>query len=68
MKIISFSNLFVQQEKYLRGIGIVDKDSTPPCVRALNEINLSTKLMDRLKVLFKTKERWTLEEIEPYIE
>lgn len=56
------------QEKYLRGIGIVDKDSNPPCVRALTEINLSTKLMDRLKVLFKTKERWTLEEIEPYIE
>lgn len=59
---------FGLQEKYLRGIGIVDKDATPPCVRALTEINLSTKLMDRLKVLFKAKVRWTLEEIEPYIE
>ncbi|KAJ6641389.1 Sister chromatid cohesion protein DCC1 [Pseudolycoriella hygida] len=55
-------------EKYLRGIGIIDKDSNPPCVRALCETNLSTKIMDRLKVLFKTKTRWTLEEIEPYIE
>ncbi|XP_037043947.1 sister chromatid cohesion protein DCC1 [Bradysia coprophila] len=58
----------IANEKYLRGIGIIDKGSNQPCVRALSEINLSTKLMDRLKVLFKAKERWTLEEIEPYIE
>lgn len=55
-------------EKYLSGIGIIDRESNPQCVLALNEINLSTNLAERLKVLFKTKEKWTLEQIEPYIE
>lgn len=55
-------------EKYLSGIGIIDRESKPQCVLALNEINLSTNLAERLKILFKTKEKWTLEQIEPYIE
>lgn len=32
------------------------------------ENNLTTKLVDRLNILFKTRDRWTLEEIKPYIE
>lgn len=57
------------QEKYLRGVGIIDRDSASiPCVRSLIENNLSTNLLERLRVLFKTKERWTLDQIEPYIE
>lgn len=56
------------QESYLRGIGIIDRESTVPCVRSLIETNLSTNLLERLKVLFSTKERWTLDQIEPYIE
>lgn len=56
------------QEKYLKGIGIIDRDSTTPCVRALSESSLSTNLNERLNILFKTKERWTLEQIQPYIE
>lgn len=55
-------------EKYLSGIGIIDRESKPQCVLALNEINLSTNLSERLKILFKTKEKWTLEQIGPYIE
>lgn len=63
----SHSSLF--QEIYLRGIGIVDRSvANVPCVRTLIEENLTTSLIDRLKVLFKTRERWTLDEIEPYIE
>lgn len=57
-----------KQEKYLCGIGIVDRESKPTCVRALLEINLSTNLMERLKILFNLKEKWTLHQIEPYIE
>ncbi|XP_058833520.1 sister chromatid cohesion protein DCC1 [Topomyia yanbarensis] len=59
---------FTVNEKYLRGIGIIDREGTVPCVRGLNEADLPTNLLVRLGMLFKTKERWNLEQIEPYIE
>lgn len=59
---------FSIKEQYLSGIGIVDRESNPPCVRSLLEENLPTSILERLKVLFKTKERWSLEQISPYIE
>lgn len=59
---------FTADEKYLRGIGIIDREGTVPCVRGLNETDLPTVLLVRLVSLFKTKERWNLEQIEPYIE
>jgi sister chromatid cohesion protein DCC1 len=34
----------------------------------LYEENLSTNLGDRLKFLFKTKEKWSADQIQPYIE
>lgn len=42
-------------EKHLRGLGVIDKESTTPCVRSLAEDNLPTNIHERLKVLFKTK-------------
>ena len=59
---------FTIDEKYLRGIGVVDRESNVPCVRGLNEINLPLNIHDRLRILFKTKEKWNLEQIEPYVE
>ncbi|XP_058462390.1 sister chromatid cohesion protein DCC1 [Malaya genurostris] len=59
---------FVIDEKYLRGIGIIDREGAVPCVRGLSEADLPTNLLVRLSMLFKTKERWNLEQIEPYIE
>jgi sister chromatid cohesion protein DCC1 len=56
------------QEKYLSGIGIIDRDSNPPCIKSLLEDDLPTTILERLKVLFKTKDRWSLELISPYIE
>lgn len=57
------------QEEYLRGIGIIDRSaSSTPYVRALIESSLSTNLLDRLKILFKARDRWTLDQIKPYIE
>lgn len=67
-KFLYFEALVFFQESYLRGIGIIDREATVPCVRSLIETNLSTSLPDRLKVLFSAQERWTLEQIEPYIE
>lgn len=39
-----------------------------PCVRALIEHTLSVNLIDRMNVLFATKAKWTLDQIQPYIE
>lgn len=67
--ILNKSFLLCLQESYLRGIGIVDRSvANIPCVRTLIEQNMTISLIDRLKLLFKTRERWTLDEIEPYIE
>lgn len=55
-------------EKYIGGIGVVDRDSQQPNVRGLFEENLPLSLADRLHVLFKTKEKWSLQQISPYVE
>uniref|UniRef100_A0A182K4F3 Sister chromatid cohesion protein DCC1 n=1 Tax=Anopheles christyi TaxID=43041 RepID=A0A182K4F3_9DIPT len=59
---------FEANEQYLRGIGIIDREGSVPCVRGLNEADLPMNLLGRLNMLFRTKERWNLEQIEPYIE
>uniref|UniRef100_A0A904A5N5 Sister chromatid cohesion protein DCC1 n=1 Tax=Anopheles quadriannulatus TaxID=34691 RepID=A0A904A5N5_ANOQN len=59
---------FEANEQYLRGIGIIDREGSVPCVRGLNEADLPMNLLGRLDMLFRTKERWNLEQIEPYIE
>ncbi|XP_059608872.1 sister chromatid cohesion protein DCC1 [Phlebotomus argentipes] len=56
------------QEKFLRGIGVIDRESKMPCVRTLLETSLPTNPHERFHVLFQTKDCWTLEEIEPYVE
>uniref|UniRef100_A0A1B0CG14 Sister chromatid cohesion protein DCC1 n=1 Tax=Lutzomyia longipalpis TaxID=7200 RepID=A0A1B0CG14_LUTLO len=55
-------------EKYLRGIGVIDRDSKMPCVRTLLETSLPTSQQERFQVLFQAKQSWTLDEIEPYVE
>lgn len=56
------------QESYLAGIAVIDRDSHTPNIRGLFEENLPMNLADRLRVLFKTKDRWTLQQIAPYVE
>ena len=56
------------KENYLAGIGIVDRESLMPNIRGLFEENMPMNLADRLQFLFKTKDKWTLEQITPYIE
>lgn len=56
------------KEKYLRGLGIFDKDGAVPCIRSLSEDNLPLNVHDRMRLLFKIKPKWTLDEIEPFIE
>lgn len=59
---------FEMKESYLAGIGVVDRDALHPSVRGLFEENMPMTLAERLKILFKTKEKWTLQQITPYIE
>uniref|UniRef100_W8C0T7 Sister chromatid cohesion protein DCC1 n=2 Tax=Ceratitis capitata TaxID=7213 RepID=W8C0T7_CERCA len=56
------------KEKYLHGLGIVDKEGNTTCIRSLVEELLPSNIHDRMRILFKTKSRWTKEEMEPYIE
>lgn len=55
-------------ESYLGGIGVIDRDSVTPSVRGLFEENMPMNLLDRFQILFKTKEKWTLQQIAPYVE
>lgn len=55
-------------EKYLHGLAVIDRDSRQPWIRGLFEENMPMILSERLKLLFKQKERWTFEHIAPYVE
>lgn len=54
-------------ENYIGGIGIVDHDPQQPSVRGLFEENMPITLHERLRVLFKAKNKWTLQQITPYV-
>ncbi|XP_034102388.1 sister chromatid cohesion protein DCC1 [Drosophila albomicans] len=54
--------------EYLRGLGILDKEGAQPCIRSLAEEQLPSNINDRMRALFKTKRKWTLDEMEPYID
>jgi sister chromatid cohesion protein DCC1 len=58
----------IMNENFLGGIGLVDRESQMPSIRGMFEENLPTDLMERLKVLFKAKEKWTLQQISPYVD
>ncbi len=55
-------------ESFLGGIGVVDREAAQPSVRGLFEENMPTNLMERFQILFRTKEKWTLQQISPYVE
>ncbi|KAF2879677.1 hypothetical protein ILUMI_26483 [Ignelater luminosus] len=52
----------------LNGLAIIDKTTIPHVIRAFPEENLPENIMDRFKVLFDVKEKWTVPEIAPYIQ
>ncbi|CAG5055274.1 unnamed protein product [Parnassius apollo] len=55
-------------ESLLSGIAIVDKSSTPQVVWGFSESDLPDDINERFKILFRTKAKWTVDEISPYIE
>lgn len=54
-------------EDYLRGVALVDYDCNPSLVKYLPEFEMPEVVTERLDVLFRTRPKWTLEDISPYI-
>ena len=54
--------------RYLEGIAIKDTISQPHVVRFFPEWELPEDISERFKVLFHAREKWTIDEIRPYVE
>ncbi|ESN98881.1 hypothetical protein HELRODRAFT_185038 [Helobdella robusta] len=52
----------------LKNLAVIDRDSKPEVIRYFPACDLPEDLQARFQVLFKTKEKWTFEEITPYLE
>lgn len=55
-------------ENFLGGLGVIDRESQTPSIKGLFEENMPMNLMERFKILFSAKEKWTLQQISPYVE
>lgn len=55
-------------EEHLYGVALVDHDSTPTLVKYMPEFELPEEINERLDMLFRTKPKWTLQAISPYIQ
>ncbi|KAI4467582.1 sister chromatid cohesion protein dcc1-related [Holotrichia oblita] len=58
----------IATESMLHGIAIVDRKSAPNVIWAFEEKDLPETINERFQVLFEAKEKWTVEEISPYIQ
>ncbi|GJQ76444.1 hypothetical protein Trydic_g2157 [Trypoxylus dichotomus] len=58
----------VATEDMLHGIAIIDRKSIPNVIWAFHEENLPENINERFQVLFEAKEKWTVNEIAPYIQ
>jgi len=55
-------------ESYIHGMGVIDRESQIPSIKGLFEENLPLNLHSRLQCLFKAKQKWTIQQIAPYLE
>ncbi len=53
---------------HLNGLAFVDRVKTPHTIKYFPEADLVENVQGRLRILFGVREKWTLEELEPYIE
>lgn len=54
-------------EDMLYGIAVIDKKSNPNVVWSFEEKTLPENVIERFKILFSVKEKWSVLEISPYI-
>ena len=55
-------------KSHLAGLALVDEKANPKIIRYFCEKSLPEGVYERLEVLFKVKAKWTLEEIDPYVQ
>lgn len=58
----------VTNMKYLEGIAIKDTSCQPQVVRYFPEWELPEDIGERFKVLFQAREKWTIDDIRPFVE
>lgn len=56
------------QLSYLEGLALVDRSVKPEIISYFPVHELPEDVTERFQLLFKTKEKWTLEELIPYVE
>lgn len=54
--------------KQLEGMALVDLDAKPQVIWFYPENELPEDIQERINVLFQVREKWTLEEIHPFVE
>lgn len=55
-------------EKYLEGMALMDRSSRPEVIWYFSEIDLPEDINERIRILFQTREKWTVDEIRPYVQ
>jgi sister chromatid cohesion protein DCC1 len=55
-------------EKYLEGIALMDKNSKPEVIWYFPETDLPEDINERIRILFQARDKWTLDEIQPYVQ
>nr|CAD7429806.1 unnamed protein product [Timema monikensis] len=54
--------------QHLSGIALMDTSCKPEVIWYFDEMELPDDLNERFRVLFQTREKWTLDEIRPYVQ
>nr|CAD7204306.1 unnamed protein product [Timema douglasi] len=54
--------------QHLSGIALMDTSCKPEVIWYFDEMELPEDLKERFRVLFQTREKWTLDEIRPYVQ
>lgn len=54
--------------RQLEGLALVDRSSSSDAISYFPVTNLPLDIQDRFNTLFATRDKWTFEEIRPYIE
>lgn len=54
--------------KQLDGIVLVDQSSHPQTICYFNEQDLPADIMNRIQYLFEVREKWSFNEIRPFVE
>ena len=56
------------KKEHLAGLALIDDKSSPKVIKYFCEKSLPEGVYDRLELLFGVKAKWTLEEIDPYVQ